>query len=170
MKRSSLSGVLLAGIMLLAAAALPVQAEIYTYQDGQGMFIYADDLGKIPVKYRSRATLIDDSTAVSVIDADTPPGGNAKAGAKPARKQAKVKERFSGTIEMYVTEWCPVCKDAEKYLKQMNYPYNKYDVEKDKSAKERAAEYPGRGVPLIIVGKRNFRGFSPEALEQYMRD
>jgi glutaredoxin len=124
-------------------------------------------LGKIPAKYRSKAHSMADPDLVTITDA-VPDKGKGGSGRTSARKGIKEKERFSGTIEMYVTAWCPVCVDAEAYIKDKNYPYVKYDVEKDSSAKARAAGYPGRGVPLIVVGGRNFRGFSPKTLEYYM--
>lgn len=158
---------ILLGLML----PTPTPAEVYTYKDASGTVTYVDDLGKIPGRYRSQAKTMDTLEDISIIEADSPPAGKARAGTKqPAKQQAKAKTRFSGTIEMYVTEWCPVCKNAESYLKKMGYAYSKYDVEKDKNAKARAADYPGRGVPLIIIGKRTMRGFSPEALEQYMEN
>jgi len=156
-------------LMGVLPAAMPKAtfAEVYTYKDSKGTVTYVDDLGKIPGKYRSRARAMVDRQSVSIIESVSPPAGDARSGRKqPAQRQAK--ERFSGTIEMYVTSWCPVCTDAEIYLKKMQYPFVKYDVEKDKSAKERADGYPGRGVPLMVVGKRTMRGFSPEALEHYM--
>ncbi|HEY3308555.1 MAG TPA: DUF4124 domain-containing protein [Desulfuromonadaceae bacterium] len=81
-------------------------------------------------------------------------------------KQAKV--RFLGAIEMYVTDWCPSCKAAEKYIASKNYPVVKYDIEKDKSAQRRYQELGGRGVPLILIGSNRMSGFSAQLLEQYL--
>jgi len=91
-----------------------------------------------------------------------------KQGKSSGAKQ--VSKRFEGTIELYVTEWCPHCKEAEDYIKMMGYPYVKYDVEKNSDAMKRKDSYPGRGVPLVVVGKKSFRGFSPETLEYYMEN
>jgi len=84
---------------------------------------------------------------------------------QPAAKKA---ERFAGTIEMYATEWCGYCVAAEKYMKSKNYPYVKYDIEKDSAAKQRHRELGGRGVPLIIIGANRMSGFSPDNLEYYL--
>lgn len=152
--------------MLLAAA--PVCGEVYTYRDASGAVAYVDDLGKVPAKYRSRATKLGEMEPVSVMDSGAPATAGGNAGRRPPRKAAAEKKRFEGTIELYVTSWCPVCVDAEKYLKQMGYPYVKYDIEKDGAAKRRNDGYPGRGVPLVVVGEKNFRGFSGDTLEYYM--
>jgi glutaredoxin-like YruB-family protein len=81
---------------------------------------------------------------------------------------AKKTERFSGTIEMYATSWCGYCVAAEKYMRSKNYPFVKYDIEKDSAAKQRHKDLGGRGVPLIIIGSNKMSGFSPENLEYYL--
>jgi glutaredoxin len=81
---------------------------------------------------------------------------------------APKKERFTGNIEMYVTDWCPTCKMAEKYIADKNYPVVKYDIEKDKIANRRYQELGGHGVPLILVGSKRMSGFSAQLLEQYL--
>jgi glutaredoxin len=87
---------------------------------------------------------------------------------KSGKGTAPGKYRFDGAIELYVTNWCPVCKDAERYIVSKGYPYTKYDVEKDSEAKKSMERYPGRGVPLVVVGNESFRGFSDDTLESYM--
>lgn len=78
------------------------------------------------------------------------------------------KGRFSGTVEMYVTEWCGYCKQAKSYMNSRGIPYVAYDIEKDSAARQRHKELGGRGVPLIIVGTNKMSGFSPETLEYYL--
>lgn len=154
---------------ILLLAAVPVCSEIYTYTDASGNVAYVEDLGKVPAKYRDRAKLLEEIEPISVMDSS---GSAARKGVPEKRNQAKggaaEKKRFSGTIELYVTSWCPVCRDAETYIKKMGYPYVKYDIEKDSAAKSRNGDYPGRGVPLVLVGDKNFRGFSGDTLEYYM--
>lgn len=160
---------LLLGLALLTTLPAVTGAEIYTYRDAKGTVSYVDDPGKIPSRYRDQARPMENLQDISIMEAGPSPGGRARTGEKqPAKRQAKARERFSGTIEMYVTAWCPHCKDAESYLKKMGYAYTKYDIEKDPSAKARAADYPGRGVPLFVIGKRSLRGFSPASLEQQL--
>jgi glutaredoxin-like YruB-family protein len=80
------------------------------------------------------------------------------------------KERFTGTVEMYVTDWCGYCKQAQSYMKSQGIPYVAYDIEKDSSAKQRHKELGGRGVPLIIIGSNKMSGFSAENLEYYLNN
>ena len=79
-------------------------------------------------------------------------------------------ERFSGTVELYVTSWCGYCRKALGYLKSKNIPYVAYDIEKDSAAMQRYKELGGRGVPLIIIGPHKMSGYSQEALEYYLEN
>lgn len=88
--------------------------------------------------------------------------------AQPQQPEIKKAECFTGTIEMYSTEWCGYCVAAESYMKSRNYPYVKYDIEKDRAAKRRHKELGGRGVPLIIIGTNKMSGFSPDTMEYYL--
>ena len=157
-------------VVLSLLSALPAYSEIYAYKDSTGTESYVDDLGKVPARYRAGAVKLGEMEPVSIMDSAPPASGRADGGKrKPGKSTAEVKKRFEGTIELYVTAWCPVCKDAEGYIKTMGYPYTKYDIEKDAGARKRSEGYPGRGVPLVVVGDRNFRGFSGDTLEYYMR-
>jgi glutaredoxin-like YruB-family protein len=77
-------------------------------------------------------------------------------------------ERFNGTVELYVTDWCGYCKRAVAYMKAKNIPFVAYDIEKDEAARKRFQQLGGRGVPLIMVGNRRMSGFSPETLERFL--
>ena len=167
MKGRTVSGLLLAGVLLLAAIPEVTYSDVYTYKDSKGTVAYVDDLGKIPSRYRSQAKSIDDSQSVSIVESAVLPAGKVMSKAKQPVQSAPT--CFTGTIEVYMTSWCPVCKDAESYLKKMKYPYVAYDIEKDKSAEQRANGYPGNGVPLIIIGKNSMRGFFFKALEERMK-
>jgi glutaredoxin-like YruB-family protein len=85
-----------------------------------------------------------------------------------ASPEASKKERFSGTVEIYVTDWCGYCRQAQSYMKSKGIPYVAYDIEKDKSANQRHKELGGRGVPLIVIGSNRMSGFSAKQLEYYL--
>jgi len=87
---------------------------------------------------------------------------------KDARTVVAAKTRFSGVVEIYVTDWCGYCKKAINYMKSHDIRYVAYDVEKDDAARERHRELGGRGVPLIIIGSNKMSGFSAENLEYYL--
>lgn len=155
-------------LSLALLCAVPLCAEVYTYTDGKGAVSYVDDLGKVPAKYRSKVKLLGEMEPLNLIDSGGPtPAKNGKV-KRPSAKAAEAGKRFDGTIELYVTSWCPACKSAESYIKKMGYQSVQYDIEKDAAARSRSNSYPGRGVPLIVVGDNSFRGFSSEMLEYYL--
>ena len=91
---------------------------------------------------------------------------------KPPPSQATIpkKERFTGTVEIYVTGWCGFCKKAQNYMKSKGIAYVAYDIAKDSAANQRHKELGGRGVPLIIIGSNKMNGFSAESLEYYLNN
>jgi len=90
---------------------------------------------------------------------------------KPAAQSVTPKnERFTGTVEIYVTEWCGYCKKAQKYMKEKGIPYVAYDIEKDSAAMQRHRELGGRGVPLIVIGSKKMSGFSQESFEYFLNN
>ena len=164
--------------LLLVAATLiitpPAQAEMYKWVDENGTITFKDTPPPRSKK-RPKVKVYSDSD----FDPAPPPapvqqsrGSNSPKSelrtAAPAPAKPTGKARFSGAIEMYITDWCPSCKVAEKYIASKNYPVVKYDIEKDKAAQLRYKELGGRGVPLILVGTNRMSGFSAQLLEQYL--
>lgn len=90
----------------------------------------------------------------------------------PTVTQAAVpkKERFNGTVEIYLTDWCGYCKQALRYMDSKGIPYVAYNIEKDDAAKTRHKELGGRGVPLIIIGPNKMNGFSQSVMEKYLNN
>lgn len=102
------------------------------------------------------AALLLALSGTALAGSDAAPGaGNAQAGQKK--------------VELYVTDWCGYCKKALKYLDARGIQYVAYDIEKDAVAKQRYQSLGGQGVPFIVIGQNRFSGFSPQALERYLR-
>lgn len=102
------------------------------------------------------------------VTKDTPPATAKKTAAPATQAASSNKEHFSGTVEIYVTDWCGYCRQAQSYMKSKGIPYVAYDIEKDRAAMQRHKELGGGGVPLIVVGSHKMSGFSPRALEYYL--
>ena len=159
--------IVLVAMTLLYSVSL-AGAEMYRWVDESGAVTFKDTPppsgkgGKVKV-YRE-----------SDFDPAPPPQplpGTRKlksSGAPPAQAPASSGERFSGTVEMYVTEWCGYCKKARSYMDSKGIPYVAYDIDKDGAARQRHKDLGGRGVPLIIIGSKKMSGFSPETLEYYL--
>ena len=158
---------IITALFLTAALA---QAEMYQWVDENGVVTFMDSPPP-KSKKRSKVKVYSDSEFAPAPPPEPAPApGSSKTfkSSAPAPAKPAEKVRFSGAIEMYVTDWCSVCKKAEKYIAAKNYPVVKYDIEKDKSARLRYQELGGRGVPLIMVGSKRMSGFSADLLEQYL--
>jgi glutaredoxin-like YruB-family protein len=161
---------LLAIITLLLAFSI-AGAEMYQWVDENGVVTFKDTpppASKNPIKVKVH----DDSDFAPAPRHQPAPGSDSnKSMAAPASQPAPAKkERFTGTVEIYVTDWCGYCIKAQNYMKSKGIPYVAYDIEKDSAAKQRFNELGGHGVPLIIIGPNKMSGFSPEALEFYLNN
>ena len=67
-------------------------------------------------------------------------------------------------VELYITSWCPYCKQAENFFRSQGIPFTSYDIEKDSSAAQRKEQLDSSGgVPLAIINGQKIHGFSAEA-------
>jgi len=159
-------------IFILLLTTTTAGAEMYQWIDDNGSVTFKDTppppakKGKRKVKvYQERD--FDPAPPVPVAPAGRGERKGATAAPAPSAPQ---KSRFSGTVEMYVTDWCGYCKQARNYMNANGISFVSYDIEKDSSAKQRHKELGGRGVPLIIIGSNKMSGFSPETLEYYLNN
>ena len=70
-------------------------------------------------------------------------------------------------VVMYMTDWCPYCKKAAKYIRSLGVKFNEYDIEKDKSREKEMKALNGGSsmVPLIYVEGIIIRGYVPEEIK-----
>ena len=72
-----------------------------------------------------------------------------------------IDEKPAATVEIYITDWCPYCAKAIKFLQANHIQYVAYDIEKDREAAERKKGLSGRkGVPFAIINGKKIYGFS----------
>ena len=74
------------------------------------------------------------------------------------------------TIEIYVTEWCHYCRDAQSYMKSRGIPFTAYDIEKDSAANRRYTALGGGGVPIVVIGSKKMFGFSKSRFEYLLNN
>lgn len=91
--------------------------------------------------------------------------------AGPAKVAAKKRPR----VLLFSTSWCPSCRAAKAYFLERRVPFVELDVEKNMQAQQlflaiqkRDGLRPGV-VPLIVVGKRAFQGFSRDRMEVVLK-
>ncbi len=70
-------------------------------------------------------------------------------------------------VVMYMTEWCPYCKKAGKYIKSLGVHLTEYNIEKDQSRKNEMKSLSGGSgmVPLIYIEGVIIRGYVPEEIK-----
>lgn len=162
--------ILFALITLLLTVSV-AGAEMYQWiaEDGSVTF---KDTPPLASKKRSQVKVINDSdfTPAPPIQAMPATHSDRNSANQSSQPEPAKKERFTGTVEIYVTSWCGYCKQAQSYMKSKNITYVAYDIEKDSAARQRHKELGGNGVPLILIGSNKMSGFSAESLEYYLNN
>lgn len=69
-------------------------------------------------------------------------------------------KNVSKKVVMYSASWCGYCKKARNYFNSQGISFSELDIEKDAQAKQQYDSMGGRGVPVILVGKKRMNGFS----------
>jgi len=73
---------------------------------------------------------------------------------------------FQGSpkVELYITGWCPYCREAVDFFKARGIYFDLYDIEKDEKAALRKNELDGRrGVPFAVINGQKIHGYSEQA-------
>ncbi len=70
----------------------------------------------------------------------------------------------SQQIVLYATSWCGYCQKAREFLARNHIDYVEYDIEKSSEGRRQFVKRRGTGVPLILVGTEEIRGWNPKAL------
>ncbi len=66
-------------------------------------------------------------------------------------------------VELYVTSWCPYCRQAKEFFQSKGIAYKAYDIEKDRQAAARKKQLDNQsGVPFAVVNGTRIHGYSPE--------
>ena len=66
-------------------------------------------------------------------------------------------------VELYVTSWCPYCKQAINYFKSKGVAVKVYDIEKDTKAAAKKKKLDSRsGVPFAVVNGTRIHGYAPD--------
>jgi glutaredoxin len=142
----------------LAALATAASAQIFKWSDAAGKTHYGD---------RPPAEAQAQELAIHVPSYDGPvqvQDWGAILRRKPAAAAASV-----SSVTMYSTSWCPHCKRARAYFAENGIRFTEIDVEKSASGRRDYEALGASGVPVIVVGGKMMRGFSPEGFERLRR-
>ncbi len=72
----------------------------------------------------------------------------------------------SQQVILYATSWCGYCQKARAFLDRNHIAYKEYDIEKSSEGRRQFAALRGSGVPLILVGNEEIRGWNQGALTE----
>lgn len=145
---------------LLFVIAQPSFSEIYKWVDKNGNIKFSD---KKPVSGNKTKTVKLKINTVKVpkiyhneVD-DYAPDEKSKSGRD---------ETISKNVIMYSASWCGVCTTAKNYFKQKDIPYKEYDVETSAKGRKDFKRLRGKGVPIILIGKKRMDGFDQSYFER----
>jgi glutaredoxin-like YruB-family protein len=143
-------------LVALLCIAAPAAAQVYKWTDPSGKTHYGD---KPPA-----------DAATKELDIRVPsyegPVEVADWGAVLRRKPpAAAAPRASSGVTMYATDWCPHCRNARQYFAAKGIAFTEVNVETSPAGREEYRALGGKGVPLIVVGDKVMRGFSPQRFE-----
>ncbi len=150
-------------IFLLICGLCPILAvaEIFKYTDESGKTHFVSEQAQIPEQYRDNA--IDSSSMRAISKAPKAQSQSANINKSQAAPGAKTQTAGQmRKVEIYVTSWCPYCRNLEKFLRERKIPYSRYDVEREAYGKKFYASVGRGAVPIIKVGKTTIRGFKPQ--------
>lgn len=146
-----------------------------TSADGHGDLLYVADLTakdpdgnyRVEVMARSEWDELGASRRRKRMEALAP---SASAGA-PAPSAAAAQAQGELKAVVYGAAWCKPCHQAEAHLKRRGVDVTYKDIERDPgAAKEMQQKLQRSGlgagsIPIIDLGGRMFKGFSPRALD-----
>lgn len=148
-------------LILLALLAISggTAAQVYKWTDSTGKTHYGDSPPEEAKK--QQLTIREPSYGGPVEVTDW---------AAVLRKKAPETARPRSTgVTMYSTDWCPHCRRARDYFNARGIAFTEVDIEKSDAGNREYKAYGGKGVPLIVVGDKTMRGFSPQGFEKLRR-
>lgn len=75
--------------------------------------------------------------------------------------------RKTPQVELFVTNWCPYCKQAIRFFQARGIAPAIHDIEKDSAAAQRKKQLdPAPGVPFALVNGHKIHGYSEEAYQR----
>ena len=134
-------------------------AQVIQYVDRNGKTHFVSAAEKVPAEYRSQVEHAKELPPISRYAADMkPPSGRSSDDSGYAASSEKPK------VEIFVTAWCPYCKQLEAYLKAHRIDYTRHDIEKSAAARMMYEELGGGGLPTTRIGSTVIQGFDEQAI------
>ena len=139
--------------------------EIYKWVDEQGRVQFSDTAPEAGTQAEAEKVIIRPDIN-TVKGADVSVSDYLQTVQEKRQEAEKLEAERQKPVVMYSTTWCGVCKRARKYFVANNIPFSEYDIEKSERGRKDYANLNGRGVPVILVGKKRMDGFSLARFKQ----
>jgi glutaredoxin len=146
--------ILASGLLLCLCAA----AQVYKWTDSNGKTHYGDSPPDDAKKQELKIRIPSYDGPVEVRD-----------WAALLRAKSPAAAPGNDRVTMYSTDWCPHCKNARNYFTANKISFNEVNVETSESGRKEYEALGGGGVPIIVVGGKVMRGFSPQAFEAHRK-
>lgn len=72
---------------------------------------------------------------------------------------------YKGEVVLFATSWCGYCRKARTYLTENKIRYKEIDIETEAGSQAYAKAGGRDGIPYLVAGKVDVRGFSPESYD-----
>ena len=142
------------GVAASVGVMLPAAAQVYKWTDPSGKTHYGDAPPDDVKKQELKIRIPSYDGPVEVRD-----------WAAVIRKKAAPAAPEPDRITMYSTDWCPHCKNARNYFGAKGIRFTEYNVETSETGRKEYEALGGGGVPVIVIGSKVMRGFSPGKFE-----
>jgi glutaredoxin len=73
----------------------------------------------------------------------------------------------SDEVVLYAAAWCGYCRQARTYLRAKGIAYRDVDIETDAGRHAFSVNGGGKGIPFIVRGKAQMRGFSAAGYDAF---
>lgn len=142
-------------LLLGAATSTPYAQTLYKSVDPSGRVVYSD---KPPTDGKVEKTIQVDIPPSSVLPGA--PGQGRKV------KTTSTSAMTDGDVILFSAVWCGICKKAKAYLDKKGIAYREIDIDTSEG-KKAFKQAGGKGVPLLVAGGQNVRGFRSEKYDQF---
>lgn len=146
----------LVSLIIMTLVTNPVSAEVVRYKDSSGRMHYVEGKDKVPQQYRAQVKNAKPLPKITYME-------STRMLAQPESRETFAQQK---KVEVYMTTWCPACKQLEQYLKQQKIRYRRYDIDSDTSALQRYKKFRSGGVPVVKIGETVLVGFNPGQIQQ----
>jgi glutaredoxin len=146
---------LIACLCLLSLTSSLSHAQLYKWVDDEGKLHYGDS----PPENVELKKITGEITSIPAVRVEP-------SGLDTGQSKAAAAKR----VVLYSTSWCGYCRQAAQYFRQKKIPFTEYDIEKSTKGARDYKRLKGRGVPVILIGKKRMDGFSVGRFNQIYYD